>query len=214
MAEKICLKEAFRYQNFFESLLERILNDYLRTSNVLTVETEHKFNEVNKEKDNVTENETAERPFDCKVDDLFDLCLEIIDLKATLSQKIAIAKNKAKINIDTAALINKNKQELAMHLNHLSSLKSSEEKSFGVDYKFDVDMKQQSYRYPTKTVKSIDFNRNTALAIAKRLLKEADETSTKIEEVQILTKFEFDTPYNVNDTLEDVVAKFMEKKEK
>ena len=53
----------------------------------------------------------------------------------------------------------------------------------------------------------LDYDRNIVKALAKKLAKETDEVSTKLDQLELTTLVDHEPKYDMNDTLEDIVVK-------
>lgn len=200
------LKEAFRYQNFLDELLGTAYS-YLNNKNfvVSTVET-HLKSQVNPDaKDEVIE---VQKPYDVEFtpNDLIDFVVKVINEKERLSNIISDAKMRTEIDIDVAIALNKKKQGFARVLQSLSNIKSAEKAKNASDYKFNTDGNQISYYYKINEVTKIDFDRNDVRGLYKKLLKETDEVSTKLDSILINTELDFDPNWDLNDSFEECVV--------
>jgi len=200
------LKEAFRYQNFLDELLGTAYS-YLNNKNfvVSTVET-HLKSQVNPDaKDEVIE---VQKPYDVDFtpNDLIDFVVKVINEKEKLSNIISDAKMRTEIDIDVAIALNKKKQGFARVLQSLSNIKSGEKVKNASDYKFNTDGNQISYYYKINEVTKIDFDRNDVRGLYKKLLKETDEVSTKLDSILINTELDFDPNWDINDSFEECVV--------
>lgn len=200
------LKEAFRYQNFLDELLGTAYS-YLNNKNfvVSTVET-HLKSQVNPDaKDEVIE---VQKPYDVEFtpNNLIDFVIKVINEKERLSNIISDAKMRTEIDIDVAIALNKKKQGFARVLQSLSNIKSGEKVKNASDYKFNTDGNQISYYYKINEVTKIDFDRNDVRGLYKKLLKETDEVSTKLDSVLINTELDFNPSWDINDSFEECVV--------
>lgn len=200
------LKEAFRYQNFLDELLGTAYS-YLNNKNfvVSTVET-HLKSQVNPDaKDEVIE---VQKPYDVDFtpNDLIDFVVKVINEKEKLSNIISDAKMRTEIDIDVAIALNKKKQGFARVLQSLSNIKSGEKIKNASDYKFNTDGNQVSYYYKINEVTKIDFNRNDVRGLYKKLLKETDDVSTKLDSILINTELDFNPNWDINDSFEECVV--------
>lgn len=200
------LKEAFRYQNFLDELLGTAYS-YLNNKNfvVLTVET-HLKSQVNPDaKDEVIE---VQKPYDVEFtpNDLIDFVVKVINEKEKISNIISDAKMRTEIDIDVAIALNKKKQGFAKVLQSLSNIKSGEKIKNASDYKFNTDGNQVSYYYKINEVTQIDFDRNDVRGLYKKLLKETDEVSTKLDSILINTELDFNPSWDINDSFEECVV--------
>lgn len=200
------LKEAFRYQNFLDELLGTAYS-YLNNKNfvVSTVET-HLKSQVNPDvKDEVIE---VQKPYDVEFtpNDLIDFVVKVVNEKEKISNIISDAKMRTEIDIDVAIALNKKKQGFARVLQSLSNIKSGEKVKNASDYKFNTDGNQVSYYYKINEVTKIDFNRNDVRGLYKKLLKETDEVSTKLDSILINTELDFNPSWDINDSFEECVV--------
>lgn len=200
------LKEAFRYQNFLDELLGTAYS-YLNNKNfvVSTVET-HLKSQVNPDaKDEVIE---VQKPYDVEFtpNELIDFVVKVINEKERLSNIISDAKMRTEIDIDVAIALNKKKQGFARVLQSLSDIKSGEKVKNASDYKFNTDGNQISYYYKINEVTKIDFDRNDVRGLYKKLLKETDEVSTKLDSILINTELDFNPSWDINDSFEECVV--------
>ena len=200
------LKEAFRYQNFLDELLGTAYS-YLNNKNfvVSTVET-HLKSQVNPNaKDEVIE---VQKPYDVEFtpNDLIDFVVKVVNEKEKISNIISDAKMRTEIDIDVAIALNKKKQGFARVLQSLSNIKSGEKVKNASDYKFNTDGNQVSYYYKINEVTQIDFNRNDVRGLYKKLLKETDEVSAKLDSILINTELDFNPSWDINDSFEECVV--------
>ena len=200
------LKEAFRYQNFLDELLGTAYS-YLNNKNfvVSTVET-HLKSQVNPDaKDEVIE---VQKPYDVEFtpNELIDFVIKVVNEKEKISNIISDAKMRTEIDIDVAIALNKKKQGFARVLQSLSNIKSGEKVKNASDYKFNTDGNQVSYYYKINEVTQIDFNRNDVRGLYKKLLKETDEVSTKLDSILINTELNFNPSWDINDSFEECVV--------
>ena len=109
--------------------------------------------------------------------------------------------------MDSSYAMNKTKQSLAKVFKTMAGRKATETEKQGRDYKFNVNQEQVAYTYTIKEVTKLDYDRNVVKALAKKLAKETDEVSTKLDKLELTTEVDFEPKYDMNDTLEDIVVK-------
>lgn len=198
------LKEAYRYQNYLNTLI-RDAETYLMNKDFITeTKQTHNRNKVNPDAtDEVIE---VQKPYQVEFTpmDLVNFNVKAIEEKQKLSDAIVSAKRTAEIDIDSSIAINKVKQNYITILNNMANTKASEKKSRGTDYKFDNEGKQGQYFYEIDEVVSIDYDRNDVKALAKKLSKETDDISTKLDTIELTTNVDYEPVWDY-DTLEDVV---------
>lgn len=204
----ITLKKSFEVQNYLKKLSDEIIMILGYPANITIVTQEHMRKKAFAE----AEDEIVVKP---KMTDCEFSVGELIDFACYLqevSEKLTTAINKAKIangqDFDGMIAINNRKRALLNRLVTMSNVKASETFTTGKATKFNGEGNQTVYCYDIKEVTTIDFDRNKVKAIASRLRKELDETSTKIDMAQLETMVEFDTEFDIGDTLDDAIAKW------
>ena len=214
----LSLKEGCRYQNFIDSTIDT-LSYYIRnTDNAFKVKENHIKSKSNPDTQDEELDVTAERQYECSVVDISFLINQLIKEKLKLSNAINSAKreiiidynvNNNTLTIDSAIEHAKKSRELAGTLKSLVDLKSSETKKSGSDYKFNVEGNQVAYKYNINVVKTIDFNRETANDLYKKLLNKADTLSTKIESAMLQENVKYTPVYDLHDSVNEIVEKYI-----
>lgn len=204
------LKEAFRYQNFLETLMMKTGN-YLTDSRVsMKTMQEHMRKKINPDAEDETIDANVIKVVDFSANELICFMEFICKEREDLTTAISAAKAKAPIDIDTEIANNKTRQRIAATFSAMGNMKSSERKSRGTDFKFNAEGNQVSYYYEIKEVSTIDFDRNKVKNLAKAFITKADEISTLIDKAMVEIEVDFSGAFNVNDTYEDAVNKFLE----
>jgi hypothetical protein len=198
------LKEAYRYQNYLNTLI-RDAESYLMKRDFITeTKQTHNRNKVNP--DAIDETIEVQKPYQVEFTpmNLVDFIMKAIEEKQKLSDAIVTAKKIAEIDIDSAIAMNKVKQNYVTILNNMANTKASERTTTGTDYKFNINNEQVSYRYEVQEIISIDYDRNDVKALAKKLTKETDDISTKLDTIELTTNVDYEPVWDY-DNLEDVV---------
>ena len=199
------LKDAYRYQKCLSTMIGQAEALLLNNSFVTSTTQEHNRKKANSDADDETVK--VDKPItDFNVMDVINFIADVIKEKQKISDAIVAAKRNTEIDIDSSISLNKIKQEYIGYLRRLAAMDSSERKTYGTDYKFDVDGKQTSYRYEVIETTTIDFDRNNVRGLAKKLQKECDEISSKLDFIELTTDVEFTPKWDVNDTLEEVIT--------
>lgn len=199
------LKDAYRYQKCLSTMIGQAEALLLNNSFVTSTTQKHNRKKVNSEADDETVE--VDKPItDFNAMDVINFIADAIKEKQKISDAIVVAKRNTEIDIDSSISLNKIKQEYICYLRRLAAMDSSERKTYGTDYKFDVDGKQTSYRYEVIETTTIDFDRNDVRGLAKKLQKECDEISSKLDLIELTTDVEFTPKWDVNDTLEEIIA--------
>lgn len=215
----LSIKEACRYQNFIDSNISNLSYYIKNTDNAFKVKENHIKSKSNPEILDEELDVTTERQYNCSVVDVAFLINQLVEEKLKLSNAIDKAKrevvidykvNNNALTIDSAVEHAKKSRELAGTLKTLVDLKSSETKKSGSDYKFNVEGNQVPYRYNIDVVKTIDFKRETANDLYKKLLSKADTLSTKIESAMLQENVSYSPIYDLHDSVNEIVEKYME----
>lgn len=195
------LKEAYRYANFLNELLEQSYALLQDTDVVTTVEQRHLRSRAVKE----TEDETimSEKPFYAKFTPmmLVDFAVEALAEKEALMKAIADAKAGTALNIDNAVAMNKKKQQFIRVLKTMAERKAGTRNTTGRGYRFNVNNEQVSYVYDIEEITTIDYDRVDIRNLIKKYRRETDEISAKLDSIEILTEVNFAPKWDVNDSL-------------
>lgn len=199
------LKDAYRYQKCLSTMIGQAETLLLNNSFVTSTTQKHNRKKANSEaEDEILE---VDKPItDFTAMDVINFIADAIKEKQKISDAIVAAKRNTEIDIDSSISLNKIKQEYIGYLRRLAAMDSSERKTYGTDYKFDVDGKQTSYRYEVIETTTIDFDRNDVRGLAKKLQKECDNISSKLDLIELTTDVEFTPKWDVNDTLEEIIT--------
>ena len=200
------LKESYRYANYLDSLLNTSYT-YLRNKGFVTTTKEnHLRSKANVDaQDEIVE---VQKPFDVDFtpNQVIDFVVDVLAEKEALVDAIANAKACAEINIDNAIAMNKKKQGFVNILSNLANIKPSEKQRNGSDYKFNAEGNQVQYYYTVVETVGIDYDRKSVRALSKKLLKETDEISAKLDAIEINTILDFEPLFDVNETFEECIV--------
>lgn len=203
----ITLKKSFELQNFLKSLFDKALNILSYTENITVSTQEHMRKKVYAE----AENETIIKPkridYDFTINDLIQFTCVVQNEMENLAYAINQAKHQNEKDFDAMITSNNRKRELLNRLLTMSTIKSKENMITGSSVKFNEEGNQVAYCYDIKETTLIDFDRNKVKAIANKLRKELDETSTAIDIMQLETMVDFESKFEIGDSLEDCVDK-------
>lgn len=201
------LKEAYRYANYLDSLLDTAYYYLQNKGFVTTTKQNHLRSKANSEATN--EVIDVQKPYDVDFtpNNIIDFVVEVISEKEALASSIAIAKASTEINIDNAIAMNKKKQGFVRVLNELVNLKAAEKTTTGRAYKFDINGEQKPYFYEITETTNIDYDRNDVKALIKKYNKACDEISAKLDAIEINTEVPFSCTWDVTDSFEDIVIK-------
>lgn len=216
---KLNIKEACRYQNFLDSVINTLSNYIRDTDNAIKITEIHLKSKNNSDAEDEILDKTTERQFDCSVVDIAYLINNLIGEKCKLSNAIEHAKRGIVINVDNqeftldSALENaKRCRTLSGNIKVLTNLKSRGSKKSGSDYKFNVEGNQIRYVYDVEVVTTIDYDRNNIIKLYKKLVDKADKLSNKIELAMLQDVVDYEMIYDLHDSVEEIVEKYLNRK--
>lgn len=201
------LKESFRYQKFLDTLMANASASIVAVDHCLKTVKVHKRNAVNPDADDMTEE--VEVPAFIPNDTMILFMSYLVDEREKLS--IAIGKAKASIgfDIDAAVETNKFRQSLHSSIRRMMRYAPGKSKSQARGYKFDINGVQQAYIYDVETTTSENYTKDTAKALMRNMITTADDVSAKVDAALINTTVEYEPPYDVNESFEDVLETFV-----
>lgn len=199
------LKESYRYQNFLDNLLSTAYS-YLRNNKyITTTKQEHLRSKANPDASNETMEIAKSIDVEFSPNDVINFVMDLLREKERVSNAIVAAKVATEINIDNAVAMNIKKHEYINVLEMMANTKPGEITVRGTGYKFNAEGNQVSYYYDVTQTTTIDFNRNDVKGLIKKLNRECDEVSAKLDSIEINTVLDFDPIYDVNDKFEDII---------
>ena len=200
------LKEAFRYQNKLQKLMEEVQSILSRDKNVTKVENTVLRHKVNPEAEDETTLETPETEYADKITELAMFLMFLLNQREQLSRAIRQAKNGMNMDFDGEVSLNAKRQDMAAIFRHMGEIRCSENvyPASALGYKFNAEGNQVSYRCDLKKVTTINFDRNKVRSLASFLHKKADQISAELDKQMVNTEVDFDAPFDVNDTFAEI----------
>ena len=200
------LKEAFRFQNKLQGLIEDARQQLENEQNVLKVKTTYlRSKAMEGAADEVIEENQTSR-FAGKGNELMAFLFFLLEQKELLAEAIHEAKMKLPIDMDSETTLNAQRQRIAEVFSYLVNLRSSEKTipGGGTGYRFNVEGNQVTYRCDVRKVTTIDFDRNLARKHLSALNKKSDAVSAEIDRCIVNYEVDYTAPFDVNDTFEEV----------
>jgi len=206
------LKEAFRFQNKLQSMMNEAQSILGRDQNITKVQNTYLRKKVMAEAEDETTMEVPSTEYSEQITSLAEFLLFLLTQREDLSAAI----NKAKTSLDLKSGfdgeigLNSNRQEVAELLCRMAGLRNSEVliSNGGTGYRFNNEGNQVSYRCDVKRVTTINFDRNKIRRMCADLSKQADEVSTELDAAMVNTKVEYEPPFDVNDTFAEAFERF------
>ena len=207
------LKEAFRYQNKLQRLMEEAQIILGRDKNVTKVENTALRHKVNPEAQDETTLELPETEYADQITEIAAFLMFLLQERERLSQAICDAKRGMSLDFDGEVSLNGKRQEIASVLRHMSEIRCSEKlyPGAGVGYKFNAEGNQVSYRCDLKKVTTINFDRNKVRSYASGLSRKADLVSAELDKRMVNTEVAYEAPFDVNDTFAEILSQFTER---
>ena len=203
------LKESFRYQNFVEKMLACAGNSLTEREHRLAITKNHLRKKANAEAEDMMETVDVGEFF--KNDDVLKFMTMLVEERSKLTNAIGKAKASIGFDLDAAIETNKFRQTVANRVKTMLRFTASKRTERGTDYKFNVEGNQTQYYYDIEVKANEAFDRSVAKDTMRKLILEADKVSAEIDSAMINTMVEYDAPFNVNDSFEDVMTDFLSK---
>ena len=206
------LKEAFRFQNKLQSMMDEAQSILGSTANITKVQNTYLRKKVMTEAENETTIDAPATEYSEQITLVAEFLLHLLSEREKLS--VAIFQAKAGLNLpaglDGEVSLNSKRQEVAGLFRRMAGLRSSEVliPNGGTGYRFNNEGNQVSYRCDVKRVTTINFDRNKIRKMCGDLSKKSDEVSASLDFVLVNTQVEYTVPFDVNDTFAEAFEAF------
>lgn len=205
------LKEAFRYQNKLQRLMDDTVYILRDESNVTKVETTVLRHKVYPEAENETTIDAPDVEYADQITELTVFLMFLLAEREKLSRAIRAAKQNMDMDFDGEMSLNAKRQEIASVFRQMGEIRCSEKlyPTGGTGYKFNAEGNQVTYRCPVKKVTTINFDRNKVRSYAAGLNRKADQVSAELDKSMVNTEVGYEAPFDVNDTFIEVLRWFI-----
>ena len=206
------LKEAFRFQNKLQSMMDEAQSILGSTANITKIQNTYLRKKVMTEAENETTIDAPATEYSEQITLVAEFLLHLLSEREKLS--VAIFQAKAGLNLpaglDGEVSLNNKRQEVAGLFRRMAGLRSSEVliPNGGTGYRFNNEGNQVSYRCDVKRVTTINFDRNKIRKMCGDLSKKSDEVSAALDSVLVNTQVEYTVPFDVNDTFAEAFEAF------
>ncbi len=206
------LKEAFRYQNKLQQLMDEAQSILSRESNVTKITNTALRHKVNPEAEDETTVESPTTDFAEQITEVTIFLMYLLNVREQLSKAIRTAKQGMDIDFDGEVSLNAKRQELARTFKRMTEIRCSEVlyPNMGTGYKFNAEGNQVTYRCDLKKVTTINFDRNKVRTFANSLHKKADEVSAELDKCMVNTAVNFAAPFDINDTFAEILQQYID----
>ena len=209
------LKEAFRYQNKLQSLLEEAQNILDCDSNVTKVANTYLRHKVMAEAEDETVMDVPQTEYYEQITDIARFMLYLLEEKSRLFAAIRKAKDALDMDMDSEVSLNAARQSVARTFKRMNDLRSSEQmlSGGGTGYRFNAEGNQISYCCDVKRVTTINYDRKVIRSALTKLNQQADETSNRIDLCLVTSKVDYAPPFDVNASFAEAFETYLEKAE-
>ena len=206
------LKEAFRYQNKLQSLLEEAQNILDCDSNVTKVANTYLRHKVMAEAEDETVMDVPQTEYYEQITDIARFMLYLLEEKSRLFASIRKAKDALDMDMDSEVSLNTARQSVARTFKRMNDLRSSEQmlSGGGTGYRFNAEGNQISYCCDVKRVTTINYDRKVIRSALTKLNQQADETSNRIDLCLVTSKVDYAPPFDVNASFAEAFETYLE----
>jgi len=207
------LKEAFRFQNKLQSLMDEAQGILGRDANVTKVQNTYLRKKAMRDAENETTVEAAPSDYAGQITLLARFLADLLGEREKLSAAVRDAKNALPIDMDSETCLNAKRQEVARTFRRMTDLRNSEVliPHGGTGYCFNQEGNQVAYRCDVKRVTTINFDRNVIRRLALEMNRRADEISAGLDRALVNSQVDYTPPFEVNDSFGEIFAAYIEK---
>ena len=206
------LKDAFRFQNKLQALMEEAQSILSDTENITKVQNTYLYKKVMPEAENETTIDVPPSEYSEQITQVAEFLLYLLEEREKLSAAICRAKAGLDLpaGLDGEVSLNGKRQEVAKLFRRMTGLRSSERliSKGGTGYRFNQEGNQVSFLCDVKQVTTINFDRNKIRNMCTSLSQKADRVSAALDTVLINTPVHYAVPFDVNDTFADTFEAF------
>ena len=197
------LKEAFRYQNKLQALLDEAQGILDCDSNVTNVANTYLRHKVMAEAEDETILDLPQTEYAQQITDIARFMLYLLEEKGRLFAAIRKAKDALDMDMDSEVSLNAARQSVARTFKRMNDLRSSEQllSGGGTGYRFNAEGNQIAYRCDVKRVTTINYDRKVIHAALSKLNRQADETSNRLDICLVTSKVDYTVPFDVTPAL-------------
>ena len=189
------LKEAFRYQNKLQSLLDEAQGILDCDANVTKVANTYLRHKVMPEAEDETVMDVAQTEYAEQITDIARFMLYLLEEKSRLFAAIRKAKDALDMDMDSEVSLNAARQSIARTFKRMNDLRSSD---------------QISYCCDVKRVTTINYDRKVIHTALSKLNRQADETSNRLDLCLVTSKVDYTVPFDVNASFAEAFETYLE----
>ena len=206
------LKEAFRYQNKLQALLDEAQGILDCDANVTKVANTYLRHKVMAEAEDETILDLPQTEYAEQITDIARFMLYLLEEKGRLFAAIRKAKDALDMDMDSEVSLNAARQSVARTFKRMNDLRSSEQllSGGGTGYRFNAEGNQISYCCDVKRVTTINYDRKVIHAALNKLNRQADETSNRLDLCLVTSQVDYTAPFDVNASFAEAFETYLE----
>ncbi|MBQ5813709.1 MAG: hypothetical protein IIW34_06115 [Clostridia bacterium] len=206
------LKEAFRFQNKLQALMNEAQSILLQDRNITKTQTTVFHKKIMPELENEVTVDIAPSEYADRINEVVSFLMHLLDEHEKLARGIHDAKAALPIDMDNEVSLNGKRQNIASVLRRMVDLRSSEQvlPGGGIGYRFNAEGNQVSYRCDAKRVTTINFDRNKMRSRLSELNRKSDEVSAQLDRCMVNSEVAYEAPFDVNDSFPTVFENYLE----
>ncbi|HWP79041.1 MAG TPA: hypothetical protein VN446_00210 [Candidatus Acidoferrum sp.] len=206
------LKEAFRFQNKLQALMEEAQAILSRDQNVTRVQNTYLRKKVMAEAEDETTVEVPATEYADRITDVAYFLLSLFTERELLAKAIRAAKDALPIDMDGEISLNGKRREIVRLFRHMADLRSSEVviPGGGTGYRFNAEGNQVPYRCDVRRVITINFDRNKIRKSALDMDRKSDLVSAELDSCLINSHVDYNASFNVNSSFSEVFEAYAE----
>lgn len=210
------LKEAFRFQNRIQGLMNEAQNILSRDQNVTETKSTYLRSKVMEGAEDAVLTDIPATDYADRITAMVEFLVWLLGEKEKLAKAIHHAKAQQEIDLDAETSLNSARQNVAAILKRMADIRSREQvlANAGYGYRFNNDGDQVTYKCDVRKVVTINFDRNTVRNALAGLNRKADEVSAAIDRCIVNSEVEYETPFDVNDSFSVVFDAFCNERAK
>ena len=198
------MKEAFRFQNKLQHMLDEAQETLSHDQNITRVENTYRRKKVWSEAEDETTVEVPSTEYADHITEMVEFLMYLLSEKETLCAAIRAAKSTLSVDVDSEVSLNAARQSVANTLRHMNTIRSSEVvvANGGTGFRFNAEGNQVSYRCDVKRVTTINFDRNRVKGLFTELSRKSDTVSGELDRCLVMTEVAYNCPFDVNEVFE------------
>ena len=203
------LKEAFRYQNFLDTLMTDASYSIQNREHCLITTKKHLRSKANPEA--VDTEEIVDAGDFYSNDIVLGFMQYLIGEREKLSTAIGEAKMSLGFDLDAAVATNKFRQRLSNSVRSILRYTAPKKRiEQGQDYRFNIEGNQTPYIYDVEVTVEAAYDTASAKEVMRSVNEKADKVSAMIDAAMINTTVNYNPTFDVNDDFNDVMERFQD----